>query len=130
MSEDIVLYAILAAIGFGVWVTDSFPFSSEYTAYPISCEEQQKKTVCKNLDKLNYKVFEDTQKVVMWLDRGFPLPLTDCVVRDKKNWACFRSSTQGTVVIDATLQTHPKEEGVFYIAKWRWWGIKLGIIKS
>lgn len=128
--EDLIPIVLIAALIFLVWIFGWAPLSSEFTAYPIRCEQTNKKTICKNLDALNFKVFEDSQKVVAWLDGGFPVALPSCAVRNKNDWACIDSSSAGPSVVDGKFQSFPKQDGVSYVAKWRWWGIKLGLITS
>lgn len=84
----IVLLLLFAFIKFIDW---GF-FKSEITAYPVQCKHTVELNQCEQpeytLRKTTYKVSSDRQEVLYWTEDFDTQKLTNCAVRDKKNWSC------------------------------------------
>lgn len=104
----------------------------EITEYPIQCNEIIAPNVCKNIEfaqrKTTYKVDYDKQKV-FYQTEGFSVEeLSDCAIRDRKNWSCKYPDgsaqlgfTDGKFwVIDTPPDPILKEDHIQYVNKASW----------
>ncbi len=126
-----LLSFIAGFVVFGV-VSDSLSSSQEVFVYPVICEGKGNSWQCSksihSLGRTGYKVYPDQQRVVYWNeeDNDGPLPLSDCVVRNKENWSCKYADGSGTVkMIDGDFETSPPESNITYIGRCRYWLIRL-----
>jgi hypothetical protein len=121
-----ILIPIVAAI-LVAWVTKgSF---SEVTTYPALCSEELKGGKCQGslipLNRSIYKISVERQDVIYWTV-GLKLPpsrLTDCVVRDRRNWSCkkYSDGSGELLMIDGKFATESSYNDTLYLGKWRWW---------
>jgi len=89
----------IAAVLMGIYfVTLAFAvfdwgfLKGEITAYPIHCEELTGTGGCKKvgftLRTTTYKPYAESQEVVYWVEGFPPEKLTQCAIRDTRNWSC------------------------------------------
>ena len=133
MDDESFLLIIIggAIVAIIFWVTDTKSFCNEITLYSqhSECPTADGSTpapppgyvaLCywKNLPRISYKTFGDTQTVVVW-DTENNWPLTNanhCVVRDYKNWSC--SDVHGFKDGEWVM---PDTKKIRYIHKLSWW---------
>ena len=106
--------------------------------YSIHCEKgENNKNPCINLPSITYKASSDRQEVIYWADSGSPATLTDCAVRDRKNWECWYKDRTGRLSIaDGEFQEEIREpvlnrdvfDSVRYVPKWKWWAVRIGVV--
>jgi len=88
------IYVILFALA---WIDWGF-IKHEITAYPIHCAHQVGLTgQCDNVDfalrTTTYKIDKKNQAVLNWV-QGFEVyKLTNCAIRNRKNWTCQYSDS-------------------------------------
>lgn len=77
-----------------VWCNDSFPLEDCWDAPVLPIP----------LNPTTYRVSEERQSVIYWSSSdGSPSGLSDCVVRDVKNWKCTYPDGWGTLYMDDGL---------------------------
>ena len=132
-----ILAVIIVLTAFALWLMDVNPFSSETTVYSIYCgKDTGEEGKCIDLASITYEVFPDRQEVAYWTDTGTPATLTDCTVRDRRNWECWYKDRAGRLSMakgafhEEVLKAIPGRDAfdsVRYVPKWKWWAIKIGI---
>lgn len=120
-----------------LWILDSNPFSSEITVHSVYCgKDTGDQGVCINLLPITYEASPDRQEVTYWTETGTPTTLTDCAMRDRKNWECWykgrvgRLSMADGVFREEVLKDIPGKDtfdSVRYVPRWKWWVVKLGM---
>ena len=128
---------IIALAAFAIWFLDANPISSEITVYSVYCgKDTGDQGACINLSPITYEVFPDRQEVAYWADTGVPATLTDCAVRDPKNWECWYKGKVGRLsMVDGAFREEVLKpipgrdifDSVRYVPKWKWWAVKIGI---
>jgi hypothetical protein len=138
------------ALGFLVLVSSGCDllWNGDITKYPVSCTETIENNLCTGtwytLNPTTYRVFADQQLVVYWTPgiRDTPEKLSNCVVRDIRNWVCkyndgsaelqmndgvFSESTNRNMYTKEGFDFHVEFEArTRYVSMWRWWQINLG----
>ena len=127
-----LLPAILA-----LWLFDLNPFSAEITVYSVYCgKDTGEEGKCINLSPITYEASPDRQEVAYWTETGTPATLTDCMVRDRKNWECWYKDGAGRLsMTDSEFRDEIRNaalnqdvfDSVRYMPKWKWWAVKIGI---
>lgn len=120
-----------------LWVSDANPFSSDITVYSLYCgKDTGEEGRCINLPLITYRVSTDRQEVTYWTDTGAPATLTDCRVRNRRNWECWykdkggRLSMADGVFREEVLKDIPGKDtfdSVRYVSKWDWWAVQAGV---
>lgn len=129
--------ALILLITLALWLFDLNPFSSEITVYSIYCgKDTGDQGACINLPPITYQVSPDRQEVAYWADTGTPAMLTDCTVRDRKNWECRYKDGAGRLsMTDSAFRDEIRNgalnqdvfDSVRYVPKWKWWAVRLGM---
>ena len=128
--------ALILLVALALWLLDLNPFSSEITVYSVYCgKDTGDHGRCINLSPITYEVFPDRQEVAYWTETGTPATLTDCTVRDRKNWECWYKDGVGRLsMTDGEFRDEIRNaalnqdvfDSVRYVPKWKWWAIKAG----
>ena len=131
------IVAMLLLVVPALWLFDLNPFSFEITVYSVYCgKDTGDHGSCINLSPITYEVFPDRQEVAYWTETGTPATLTDCTVRDRKNWECWYKGRAGRLsMADDTFQEEVLKnipgkdtfDSVRYVPKWKWWATRLGV---
>jgi len=137
LVEQVIAWGVLIAVALGAWLSfDNIPFANEVVVYQGWCPTTRTEAgVCKageeSVNPITYKASQATQSVVYWFKDQAPTHMTNCAVRDAKNWSCNQGEgLYSTVMIDGKLsQTSTSRFGVvspFYqVSKFRWYWLWL-----
>ena len=77
----------------------------------------------------------DRQEIAYWTETGTPARLTDCTVRDRRNWECWYKDRTGRLsMANGTFRDEIRNaaldrdvfDSIRYVPKWKWWAIKVG----
>lgn len=129
------VFAVLAA--FALWLFDLNPFSTATTVYSVYCgKDTGEEGKCIELAPITYHASLDRQEVAYWTETGIPTTLTDCTVRDRRNWECWYKDRAGRLSMadgtfrEAVLKNIPGKDtfdSVRYVPKWKWWVVRVRI---
>ena len=130
--------ALILLVALALWLFDLNPFSSEITVYSVYCgKDTGDQSACIELLPITYEASSDRQEVTYWADTGTPATLTDCAVRDRRNWKCWYKDRVGQLSMadsefrEEVLKAIPGKDtfdSVRYVPKWKWWAVKAGIV--
>lgn len=120
-----------------LWLFDLNPFSSGITVYSVYCgKDTGEEGKCIDLPPATYRASPDRQEVAYWTDTGTPATLTDCTVRDRRNWECWYKDRAGRLSMvdgvfrEEVLKDIPGKDtfdSVRYVPKWKWWAVRLEV---
>lgn len=128
MNRIIALIALIA-VGLGAWLTfDNNPFTNEIVVYQAWCPTPRTGAgVCQSGEEsanpIMYKAYPETQSVVYWFKNHAPSRMTNCAVRDARNWSCGQGEGYATAMVDGRLVQTSKNGLMFYQVpkhKWYW----------
>jgi hypothetical protein len=135
-----VMLAALALIG---WLfSEQLPFGSDVVTYFVQCPlEGVKRDTCAIAPRTawveTYRASATQQVVLHWRAGIPPERMTDCTVRDARNWSCFFAYYEGRPsvrldMVDGTFVERPKPLDPrvellagYQVPKWRWWWLRL-----
>ena len=133
-----VATALLAFVAPMSWLLDLSPFSSGITVYPVYCgEDLGSHGPCVGLPAITYQASPYRHEVSYWTDTGIPTALTDCAVRDSRNWECWYKDRAGRLsMADGEFHEEIREpvlnrdvfDSVRYVPKWKWWAVRIGVV--
>lgn len=119
------------------WLFGWNSFSTKTTVYSVYCgKDVGDHGPCVDLPLITYQASPDRQEVAYWTDTGSPTTLTDCVVRDHRNWECWYKNRVGRLsMVDGKFRDEIRDtvldrdvfESVRYVSKWKWWAVKIGV---
>lgn len=82
----------------------------------------------RSLTRMTYKAILETQTIVYWnsfSDDNFPMKMSDCAIRNEKNWACNSGETFIYMIngqyAEMNQTTYTKSIYINQLPKWRWW---------
>ena len=132
IKERVIPWVTLAIAGLAVWLSfDNIPFSSEIVVYQGWCPTARTGTgVCQAGEQsgnpIAYKAYPETQSVIYWFKDEAPSRMTNCAVRDAKNWSCNQGEGYSTAMVDGRLSETSKLGVLFYqVPKYRWYWLWL-----
>jgi hypothetical protein len=130
--DHVIVWVTLIAIGMGIWITfDNIPFASEIVVYQGWCPTAKTQAgVCQTGEEsgnpITYKASQETQSVVYWFNNQAPSRMTNCAVRDAKNWSCNQGEEYSTAMVDGKLSEINKLGVMYYqVPKYRWYWLWL-----
>ena len=127
---SLLITLIIAAAA--MWLLfDNPPFASEIMVYQGWCSTpiSDAKACRGNEESANpvtYKALSDNQTVIYWFEGRAPDRLTNCAVRDAKNWSCGQGEGFSTTMIEGRISETSKFGVIFYqVPKYRWYWLWL-----
>lgn len=114
--------------------------NGEITVYPIQCTESIQNDICNgdwvSLNTTTYRVSAERQFIIYWAFFDIPSKLTECVVRDVKNWKGSYPDGSGSLQMEDGQFSkqinypdpefkNPIEEQIRYVSWYRYWKIRL-----
>lgn len=119
-----------------LWLFDLNPISHGIAVYPVYCgKDLGDHGDCIALPTITYQAFLGRQEVGYWTDTGDLTTLTDCTVRNRKNWECWYMHRAGRMSMTDgrfrdEIQNADLDRDVFdsirYVPKWKWWVVRVG----
>ena len=132
IMKQLTAWIAFAAVGLGVWLSfDDILFANEIAVYQGWCPRLRTEAgVCQvgeeSANPVTYKASPETQSVVYWFKDHAPSRMTNCAVRDAKNWSCNQGEEYSTAMVDGRLAETSKLGPMFYqVPKYKWYWLWL-----
>jgi hypothetical protein len=132
VTKQATAWFAFVAVCLGVWLTfDNVPFANEIVVYQGWCPKPRTDAgMCQageeSANPVTYKASLEMQSVVYWFKDQAPSHMTNCAVRDAKNWSCNQGEGYSNAMVDGRLSETSKLSQMFYqVPKYKWYWLWL-----
>ncbi len=139
-AMNVAIWLVLIAVALLMWASDKITLEGEHTIYTVQCrngswEGWRCRGVLVAGDRYRFRASRSRQEVFFWI-AGSRRPsgkYTDCVVKDRDNWACKADPDQPATIAHTLVHGRPEGSGpgltvpFHAVRKWKWWVLRSGI---
>jgi len=136
----LIFFTTVTALAAYGWGTDKIALQGECTIYVVRCvggawQQNQCSGKLEPAERFRFRALKPHREVLFWTVGGADPSgkFTDCVIEDRRNWACKANADAARTVTLQMVHGQPTRDSsgdtmpFHSVEKWHWWLLRLGI---